>query len=103
MGERVVLSAIEKAAGSSLDFRAGMPVNFLRFMGTWHDSGSGAGKVTNDRAAFTRRFKSLLRSLEEFADLDEVCDELGVDFSAQRLPPPPPPSSADNSSASTAG
>jgi len=103
--EKSLMGALEKAASSSPDFRTGVPMNYLRFMGTWNDTAdanaeSEAGK---QRGAFLRRFKNLLRSLEEFADLDDVCDELGVDFSAQRLPPPPvAPGAATSASSSDA-
>jgi hypothetical protein len=100
--EKALLSALEKAAGSSLDFRTGLPMNYLGFMGTWNDTSDAdsGGEAAKHRGAFVRRFKSLLRSLEEFADLDEVCDELGVEFSAQRFPPPPVASSTGAASSS---
>jgi len=87
--ERGLSSALEKAAGADAEFRAGLPLGFLRFMGTWSDCGGTAdNEVISRRGAFSRRFKSLLKQLEEFIDLDDVCDEFGVDFTAQRLPPP---------------
>lgn len=88
--ERIVMSAIEKAAGSNPDFREGLPVNFIRFMGTWHDTEDTDTEAASHRGAFAKRFKRLFRALEEFVDLDEACDELGVEHSAQRLPPAPP-------------
>merc|ERR1719230_2490413 len=85
--EKALSSALERATEGSEEFRAGLPVNFLGYMGSWHDREVGEGG--GQRAAFARRFKELLRRLDEYVDLDEVCDELGVDFAAKRLPAAP--------------
>jgi len=84
--ERVLPAALEKAASQHVEFRAGLPVGFLGYMGTWHD-GISEGEAAAGRAGFMRRFKSLLRSLLDYVDADEVCDELGVDFMSLRMPP----------------
>jgi len=84
--ERALPSALERAASQHAEFRAGLPVGFLGYMGTWHDGISG-DEATAGRAGFMRRFKSLLRSLLDYVDADEVCDELGVDFMSLRMPP----------------
>mmetsp|Transcript_110424 Transcript_110424/g.319141 ORF Transcript_110424/g.319141 Transcript_110424/m.319141 type:complete len:602 (-) Transcript_110424:109-1914(-) len=96
--DRTLSSAIERAAGSSAEFREGLPVGFLRYMGSWHDCVSIVGDTqaskekeesrSSGRAAFMRHFKGLLRRLEEFVDVDEACDELGVEFMSSRLPTP---------------
>lgn len=87
--ERALSSALERAASESAEFRAGLPVGFLGYMGSWHDcGGSGVNpEAAEGRAAFTRRLRGLLGRLQDFLDADEVCDELGVDFMSQRLPP----------------
>lgn len=87
--ERALSSALERAAAQSAEFRGGLPVGFLDYMGSWHDSGGGdhSGEVAAGRASFKRRLQGLLRALPNFIDVDEVCDELGVDFMSQRMPP----------------
>lgn len=96
--DRALAGAVGRAAAASPDFREGLPVGFLGYTGSWHANvGSRVmtGGVVNTasevsgggRAAFLRNFKALLRRVEEFVDLDDVCDELGVDFTSARLPP----------------
>jgi len=84
--EKVLSSAIERAATDSFEFRGGLPVGFLDYMGTWRDN-VGSGELTDKRAAFLNRFQALTRRLEDFVDLDEACDEMAVDFMSQRGPP----------------
>jgi hypothetical protein len=84
--ERALPGALERAASQHDEFRAGLPVGFLGYMGTWHDGISGDGAAAA-RETFMRRFKSLLRSLLDYVDADEVCDEMGVDFMSLRMPP----------------
>eukprot|EP00448_Togula_jolla_P022690 CAMPEP_0170574592 /NCGR_PEP_ID=MMETSP0224-20130122/3385_1 /TAXON_ID=285029 /ORGANISM="Togula jolla, Strain CCCM 725" /LENGTH=561 /DNA_ID=CAMNT_0010897265 /DNA_START=19 /DNA_END=1701 /DNA_ORIENTATION=+ len=94
--ERALSGAVARAAGECLDLRQGLPLNFFSYMGSWHDIGSGEGAQSAEgsssskaasRASFVRRFRGLLKRLEDFLDVDEVCDELAVDFMSQRLPP----------------
>eukprot|EP00933_Yihiella_yeosuensis_P041101 TRINITY_DN35542_c0_g1_i1.p1 TRINITY_DN35542_c0_g1~~TRINITY_DN35542_c0_g1_i1.p1 ORF type:complete len:579 (+),score=142.50 TRINITY_DN35542_c0_g1_i1:74-1810(+) len=88
--EKALSGALERAAGESSEFREGLPVNYLSYMGSWHDLGNpgeeGQHKGSK-REAFIRHVKGLISRLQEFVELDEVCDELSVDFMAQRLPP----------------
>lgn len=99
--ERTLSSAVERAASSSAEFREGLPLGFLRYMGSWYDcaddvapnasllvAGSGEEDRRGGRAAFMRHFKGLLKRLHDFIDVDEACDELGVEFMSSRLPPP---------------
>lgn len=81
--DKVMSTAIGRAAQASEDYRAGLPVGFLEYMGNWHDG-------TNEderRRAFIRQFQALAKRLHDFTDLDEACDELGIDFMTQRAPP----------------
>jgi len=117
--ERALSSAVEKAAAESEEFREGLPVGFLRYMGSWHDktdvaehggsasvgapsSGSTSAGIAAPRAAFIRRFQGLLKRLQEFVDLDEVCDEMGVEFMHERLPPAPASAAPGGGSAASA-
>lgn len=100
--EKALSTAVERAATASPQFRQGLPVNFMGYMGSWHDVGDGEEELP--RAAFSRRFKALLKQLHDFVDLDEVCDALAVDFTASRLPPAPPlPVEAAAADAAAAG
>jgi lysine-specific demethylase/histidyl-hydroxylase NO66 len=93
--ERAMSAALERASVESKEFREGVPVGFLNFMGSWHENAAsdGAASVSTTatvgqrRAAFKRRFRNLCGRLQEYVDVDEICDELGVDFMSQRLPP----------------
>eukprot|EP00929_Paragymnodinium_shiwhaense_P014192 TRINITY_DN122081_c0_g1_i1.p1 TRINITY_DN122081_c0_g1~~TRINITY_DN122081_c0_g1_i1.p1 ORF type:complete len:656 (+),score=176.94 TRINITY_DN122081_c0_g1_i1:164-2131(+) len=96
--EKALSSAVERATAESEEFREGLPVGFLNFMGSWHDCGAGAEAesedarqtVTDRRSAFKRRLAGLMKRLQDFMDLDEVCDEMAVDYMAYRLPPVKP-------------
>eukprot|EP00927_Polykrikos_kofoidii_P039329 TRINITY_DN33733_c0_g1_i1.p1 TRINITY_DN33733_c0_g1~~TRINITY_DN33733_c0_g1_i1.p1 ORF type:complete len:634 (+),score=121.79 TRINITY_DN33733_c0_g1_i1:74-1975(+) len=121
--EKVLGGALERAsAGDNEEFREGLPVGFLEYMGSWHDRDAGdeetvgaagrglirkaldkdaaaaaadaAASTGERRAIFKRRVAGLLKRLQDFVDLDEVCDELGVDFMSRRLPPCGPGSAA---------
>lgn len=88
--EKALAGALGRAAGESSEFREGLPVNCLNYMGSWHELGSGDvddSKKGNPRAAFVRRVRGLISRLQEFIDVDEVCDELGLEFMSGRLPP----------------
>mmetsp|Transcript_51592 Transcript_51592/g.160068 ORF Transcript_51592/g.160068 Transcript_51592/m.160068 type:complete len:506 (+) Transcript_51592:1734-3251(+) len=102
--EKALLSALGRAASESIDFRAGLPVGFLGYMGSWHDcEAASSAEAADGRAAFQRRLKGLVGRLQDFIDADEVCDELGVDFMSQRLPPARPSSSNSQGSGSVGG
>lgn len=89
--ERAMAAAVERAASERPELRAGLPVNFLGYMGSWHDCAGGstasAAERSRKREAFSRKCTSLIKSLQDFVDLDEICDEMGVEFMSQRLPP----------------
>lgn len=85
--EKVLSVAVERAARESFEFRGGLPVGFLDYMGTWRDNAGSKGGAAEKRAGFVNRFQALMRRLEDFVDLDEACDEMGVDFMSQRGPP----------------
>eukprot|EP00435_Cladocopium_sp_Y103_P055224 s171_g18.t1 len=83
--EKALAGALDKAAGEDPEFRSGLPLNFSHIMGSWYELGSESGP----RESFRRKAKSLLTRLQEFIEMDEVCDEMAVDFMTQRLPPRP--------------
>lgn len=83
--EKALAGALDKAAGEDPEFRSGLPLNFSHIMGSWYELGSESGP----RESFRRKVKSLLTRLQEFIEMDEVCDEMAVDFMTQRLPPRP--------------
>lgn len=100
--EKALSGALERAARESSEFREGLPLNYFKSMGSWHELGTPeeAGKKSaSGRAAFLRRFSGLLSRLQEFVDLDGTCDEFSVDFMAQRLPPRAAASASSSSSA----
>lgn len=103
--EKALSGALERAARESSEFREGLPLNYFKSMGSWHElGGPEAGKSSaGGRAAFLRRFSGLLSRLQEFVDLDGTCDEFSVDFMAQRLPPPTAAATASSSSSAGAG
>lgn len=96
--EKALAGALDKAAGEDPEFRSGLPLNFSHIMGSWYELGSGSGP----RDSFRRKAKSLLSRLQEFIEMDEVCDEMAVDFMTQRLPPRPAAKEKQNSEAITA-
>ena len=77
-------------------FRKGLPLHHLSFMGT--PSMHGAQYLQEDarKTAFQRQFVHLLRELandieKDGAGLDLAMDAFALDFVTSRLPPPPSP------------
>lgn len=81
--DKALSTAIGRAAAQSPEFRVGLPVGFVRFMGNWHDTGD----EESGRTAFIKQFQMLTKRLSDYVDLDEACDEMGIDFMTQRAPP----------------
>ena len=82
-------AALERMWQRSLDVRRGLPVGFLRFVGTAsaHPEQSAEQRALVD--AFSARHDALLRSLLDHVDLPAAGDAMAQDFFLHRLPPLP--------------
>uniref|UniRef100_K3WPR5 Bifunctional lysine-specific demethylase and histidyl-hydroxylase n=1 Tax=Globisporangium ultimum (strain ATCC 200006 / CBS 805.95 / DAOM BR144) TaxID=431595 RepID=K3WPR5_GLOUD len=75
---------IRRAFDSNVDFRRGLPVGYLEYMGSQFPSDSKQAQE------FTETLKNLIGKLAgqvESTDLQQAADEAAMDFFANRLPP----------------
>jgi len=80
--EKLLPGALEVASQEDIEFRRGLPRDFLLNMGVVNES-----KKTSARAKFVEKVKSLMTKLLEFAPIDEACDQLGKKLMHDALPP----------------
>jgi len=80
--EKLLPGALEVASQEDIEFRQGLPRDFLLNMGVVNE-----GRNTSAREKFVEKVKSLMTKLLEFAPVDEACDQLGKKLMHDALPP----------------
>lgn len=74
--------ALERAIEEDVEFRKGLPIDFLDHLGLVHsDSNSEA------RQKILRKFDVLMEKLMEYCPVDAAADQLGREFMHAALPP----------------
>lgn len=81
---KLIPRSLELAAEQDVEFRQGLPRNFLSYMGLVH-----AEQEQEDprRTKFIKRAKHLITKLIEGAPFDAAADQVGIDFIHESLPP----------------
>lgn len=80
--QKIVPAALETALTEAEEFRQGLPVDYLSFMGV-----SNCDKKTPARNTFLGVVQNLMSRLFEFASVDAACDQMGKRFVHDALPP----------------
>jgi len=80
--EKMLPAALATAAAEDVEFREGLPRDYLSFMGVAHEDKSSEG-----RSAFIAKASNLLSKLISNAPLDAACDQMGKKLMLEALPP----------------
>lgn len=79
---QVVAAAIRVAMEENIEFRKGLPRDYLNFMGVAHSDES-----STQRTEFIEKVKSLMVKLFDHAPIDAAVDQMGKHFMHDALPP----------------
>lgn len=75
-------AALSIAIENNSAFRAGLPLHYLRHMGSAHSL------VESDvRTNMLHTVEKLMKKLVEYAPVDAACDQMGKEFMIDALPP----------------
>ena len=96
--QHAISQAIENAMEDDVTFRRGLPINYLKFLGTGKNMSNyvevedeKAEKITNSEQpevkSFMETIKALLPKLVDHIDVNTAADAMSADFMASRLPP----------------
>ncbi|XP_015518365.2 ribosomal oxygenase 1 [Neodiprion pinetum] len=80
--DKLVPVTLEKAIASDVEFREGLPLDYLQHVGLAH-----ADTDTIDRTKFIRRTQYLLSKLVQYIDVDRAADEMAKKHIHDFLPP----------------
>lgn len=83
--ERLLPLALKRAAENDCNFRAGLPVDYLRYAGIAHISDMFANAKI--RASFTKKIKILINQLMNYIDIDSTADLMAKAHIHDFLPP----------------
>lgn len=79
--QHILPTALKKAAENDVEFRKGLPLNYLKHFGEAVES------EPKDRKAVTSKIKDLMNSLINYVDIDSAADQLGKKFMYDSMPP----------------
>nr|CAH7755253.1 unnamed protein product [Callosobruchus chinensis] len=80
--ENMLPSALKRAAMDNIEFRQGLPLNFLKHLGYVNK-----GNSSEQRQTVVDHVKNLMKILTRYVDVDEGADKLGRKFMYDSLPP----------------
>lgn len=83
--EKMVPVALQRAIDDNVEFRRGLPVGYLDYMGLVHD------EPQTERSEFRKQFiseaKRLVNQLVEYLPIDAAADQMAKHFLTEALPP----------------
>ena len=96
--QHTISQAIENAMEDDLDFRRGLPTDYLRYLGTGknmvkyvYEEGDKNELTSNEKdknvMKFKEKIKALFSELVDHIDVDTAADAMCSDFIKSRLPP----------------
>ncbi|KAJ8945086.1 hypothetical protein NQ318_005266 [Aromia moschata] len=80
--EHILPEALKRAANEDVEFRRGLPVNYLKYLG-WVNRDSQA----EDRSLVLNHVEKLMQTLISYVDVDQAADKLGRKFMYDSMPP----------------
>lgn len=78
--EKAVPNALQRAINEDIDFRRGLPINYLKQAGL-------AYKTCPERKGLIQNLKKLITKLVNYVDIDQAVDDMGTQFMHDALPP----------------
>lgn len=80
--EKLLPSAIKSAVSKDIDFRRGLPLQYLKY------AGEANRDVNSDiKSVFKKTVEKLVKKLVDYVDVDGAVDQLGRKFMRDALPP----------------
>jgi len=80
---KIVQGAIDIAQEEDEDFRHGLPLDYLKYMGVSHSDDTDS----KQRQAFSTKVSALLQKLGQYAPIDAAVDQMGVQAIHHAMPP----------------
>jgi len=80
--EKLLPAALASAAAEDVEFRRGLPRDFLHTMGVARE-----GEKSEARTKFTEKVAQMIGKLVKYAPVDAACDQLGKRLMGDVLPP----------------
>uniref|UniRef100_A0A8D0G785 Bifunctional lysine-specific demethylase and histidyl-hydroxylase n=1 Tax=Sphenodon punctatus TaxID=8508 RepID=A0A8D0G785_SPHPU len=80
--EKLLPAALQMAIEEDLDYRRGLPTDYLEYMGVLNSD-----MVDSRRDAFTEKIQSLIKKLVDYAPVDAAVDQKAKSFLHDCLPP----------------
>ena len=78
----MVTSALQVAIEEDVEFRKGLPRNYLNYMGIVHSDA-----ISQERTTFIEKLKNLTGKLFSYAPVDAAVDQMGKKFMHDAMPP----------------
>ncbi|KRT78949.1 hypothetical protein AMK59_6874, partial [Oryctes borbonicus] len=80
--EKLLPIALKNASENDVDFRKGLPLNYLKHVGVVNSA-----KNTSERKEIFSKVKELMHKMVDYALVDAAADQLGRKFMYEALPP----------------
>ncbi|XP_012939129.1 ribosomal oxygenase 1 [Aplysia californica] len=80
--KKLLPAAIDLAVSENVEFRTGLPRDYLNYMGIVHSE-----KDLPERQGFMDKVQSLIRTMMETLPLDSACDQMGRRLMHDAMPP----------------
>ncbi|RLW10223.1 hypothetical protein DV515_00002255 [Chloebia gouldiae] len=80
--EKLLPAALQMALEEDVEYRQGLPMDYLRYMGV-----ANSDTVDARRTAFVEKVKSLIKKLVDYAPIDAAVDQRAKSFLHDCLPP----------------
>ena len=81
---KLLPGAIETAMAQNIEFRQGMPVNYLMSHGVAFED---VKKKSNERAQFKEKCEKLVKKLVKYLPIDAAADQMAKQYLHESLPP----------------
>jgi bifunctional lysine-specific demethylase and histidyl-hydroxylase NO66 len=81
---KLLPGAIEQAMTEDIEYRQGMPINYLMSHGVAYESDK---KPSNDRVQFKDKVEKLVKKLVKYLPIDATADQMAKNYIHESLPP----------------
>ena len=81
---KLLPGAIEQAMSEDIEYRHGMPINYLMNHGVAYE---GDKKISKDRTLFKDKCEKLVKKLVKYLPIDAAADQMAKSYIHESLPP----------------